>query len=237
MDLGKENIQIKYRFIFSDGEEREFPVTMDRLNLNLITTGVKHTYPWAELNFCRCPNCTLDEKQNKYCPIALNLIDLIEFFKGATSHEMVDIVIETKERNYNKRTMLQSGLSSLMGIYMTTTGCPIMAKLKPMVRYHLPFASDEETKYRAITMYLMAQYFLYKKGKAPDWNLSALVKIYDEIHTLNKFFCKRLRNFQVEDASLNAVIILDCFANSVMFSISRNTLHELELLFKAYWDI
>lgn len=236
MDSGKDNIQIKYRFIFGNGEEREFLVTVNRHNLNLVSTGVKQTNSWAELNFCRCPNCSLEEKQYRYCPIALNLIDLIEFFKEATSLEMVDIVIETKERNYSKHTTLQSGLSSLMGIYMTTTGCPIMAKLKPMVRFHLPFASDEETKYRAITMYLMSQYFLYRKGKTPDWDLGALVKIYDEIHTLNKYFCKRLRNFKVEDASLNAVIILDCFANSVMFSISRNTFRELELLFKAYLD-
>jgi hypothetical protein len=236
MNNSNENIRINYRFIFSNGEEREFPVVFDRYSLNLIPRGIKKTFQWAELSFCRCPGCSLNEKQYQYCPIALNLIDLIEFFKGATSHEMVDIVIETKERNYTKHTTLQSSLSSLMGIYMVTTGCPTMEKLKPMVRFHLPFASDEETRYRAITMYLMAQYFKYKKGQAPDWELTNLVKIYDDISTLNKHFCERLRNFQVEDASLNAVIILDCFANSVIFSISKNVLKEFELLFSAYLD-
>jgi len=48
---------------------------------------------------------------------------------------------------------------------------PIFEKLKPMVRFHLPFASIEETKYRAISMYLLAQYFLYQQGSQPDWDL------------------------------------------------------------------
>jgi hypothetical protein len=234
MDSSNENVRINYRFIFSNGEEREFPVAFDRYSLNLVPKSIKKTYQWAELNFCRCPVCLLNEKQYQYCPIALNVIDLVEFFKGATSHEMVDIVIETKERNYTKYTSLQRGLSSLIGIYMVTSGCPTMEKLKPMVRFHLPFASDEETRYRAITMYLMAQYFKYKKGQAPDWELTNLVKIYDDIRTLNQHFCERLRNFEVEDASLNAVIILDCFANSVIFSISKNILQEFESLFNAY---
>jgi hypothetical protein len=32
--------------------------------------------------------------------------------------------------------------------------------VKPMARFHLPLASEEETIYRATTMYLLAQYFL-----------------------------------------------------------------------------
>ena len=54
---------------------------------------------------------------------------------------------------------------SLIGIYMVTSGCPIMDKLRPMARFHLPFASTEETIYRAISTYLLGQYFLEQKGK------------------------------------------------------------------------
>ncbi|HEX3045110.1 MAG TPA: hypothetical protein VHY08_10165 [Bacillota bacterium] len=228
-------IRIVYRFTFQNGEKKEFVVEIDRVSLHLINrSGTRKTYEWAELGFHRCPRCSLDPKQYQYCPIALNMIDLIEFFKGATSQEMVDVEIETKERKYFKTTTIQSGLSSLMGIYMVTTGCPTMEKLKPMVRFHLPFASDEETRYRAITMYLMAQYFLNKKGQRPDLNLTNLVKIYDDIRILNNHFCERLQHFHVEDASINAVVVLDCFANSVIFSITEDSLKEFELLFSAY---
>ncbi len=231
---GNDIISINYRFIFSNGEQKEFLVELDRKSLHLIPRGVKKTYDWAEISFHRCPRCTLNEKQYQYCPIALNMTDLIEFFKGANSQETVDVEIETRERKYVKTTTIQSGLSSIMGIYMVTTGCPIMEKLKPMVRFHLPFASDEETRYRAISMYLMAQFFLNKKGRRLDLNLTNLVKIYDDIRVVNNHFCERLQHFRVEDASINAVVILDCFANSVIFSINEDALEEFEQLFSAY---
>lgn len=234
INSGKDIININYRFTFQSGKQKDFAIELDRDSLHLIPRGVKKTYEWAELGFHRCPKCTLDAKQYQYCPIALNVTELIEFFKGATSQEMVDVEIETNERKYVKTTTLQNGLSSLMGIYMVTTGCPTMEKLKPMVRFHLPFASDEETRYRAITMYLMAQYFLNKKGQRPDLSLTNLVKIYDDIRVLNNHFCERLQNFKVEDASINAVVLLDCFANSVIFSISEDSMQEFEMLYNAY---
>ena len=75
-------------------------------------------------------------------------MDIIHSFKDSISYEEVEVFITTKARTYMKRTTLQKGLSSLLGIYMVTSGCPTMEKLKPMVRYHLPFATEEETKYR-----------------------------------------------------------------------------------------
>ena len=37
---------------------------------------------------------------------------------------------------------------------MALSGCPVLEQLKPMARFHLPFASVEETIYRAASMYL-----------------------------------------------------------------------------------
>ena len=75
------------------------------------------------------------------------------------SHEMVTVTVRTDERTFTKETMIQHGLSPLVGIIMTTGGCPIMEHLKPMVRFHLPFASLEETIFRMVSMYLMVQYY------------------------------------------------------------------------------
>ena len=118
---------------------------------------------------------------------------------------------------------------------MVTSGCSIMEKLKPMVRYHLPFATEEETRYRVISMYVLAQYFLFKRGKTVDWELKKLVDIYDDIQTVNKHFCKRLATIQSKDASINALIVLDCFADFVRFSINKKMLDEIEFLFNAYF--
>lgn len=83
-------------------------------------------------------------------------------------------------------------------------------------------------------MYLLAQYFLCKQGKSPDWELKDLVKIYEEITIVNRKFLGRLTDVIIEDASVNALVGLDSFAQSVSFSIDQGALHEIELLFKPY---
>lgn len=62
-----------------------------------------------------------------------------------------------------------------------------------------------------------------------------MVKIYDDIRIINKTFCNRLANIKIQDASLNAVVILDIFADFIPVSINEDMLGELEYLFNAYF--
>ncbi len=123
---------------------------------------------------------------------------------------------------------------------MVTSGCPVMDKLRPMVRFHLPFASIEETTYRSLSMYLFAQYFLKAQGKIPDWDLRRLNKLYEDASLVNLGLSERFRKIDIKDSSLNAVAALDCLAQSVSFSLgdlSTEMLDQLGLLsslFKAY---
>tara|TARA_B100000686_G_scaffold86198_1_gene93073 strand:- start:90 stop:251 length:162 start_codon:yes stop_codon:yes gene_type:complete len=50
-------------------------------------------------------------------------------------------VSATDERCYVEHTTMTEAVSSLLGIYMVTSGCPVMDKLRPMVRFHLPLAT------------------------------------------------------------------------------------------------
>lgn len=84
---------------------------------------------------------------------------------------------------------MQNAATSLIGIYMVTSSCPIIDKLRPMVRFHTHFTNNKETKYRTISMYLFAQYFLFKQGKQPDWDLKNFSVIYDDINMVNMLFC------------------------------------------------
>jgi len=152
MDNADSPIVYHYRFIFKDGPEKEFRVELDSKTLNIMQPAGRSCPEWTALGFFRCPNCSLEEDTNKYCPVAVNLADVIDSFKGSASYEKVEVLVETDKRNYSKHTTLQRGVSSLIGIYMVSSGCPVMEKLKPMVRHHLPFATEEETKYRAISM-------------------------------------------------------------------------------------
>ena len=231
-----EVIKFRYTFIFESGLKKKIDVRLNKKTLNLIQTR-KEAYPqWTKLKSFKCSNCSLDEDIHLFCPIAINLIGLVNFFRDMVSYEEIDLLIESEERGYVKRTTLQQGISSLIGIYMVTSGCPIMEKLKPMVRSHLPFATLRETQYRVMSMYLLAQYFLYRRGKRPDWGLKKLVEIYDDIKIVNESFFKRLAHTKIEDATLNALIKLDIFAKQISVLISKDVLDDMECLFNAYFE-
>jgi hypothetical protein len=235
MSDSNKTIVFNYKFKLNNNFEKEFNVELDPKTLNLIHTPKSPSPEWTKLNFFKCPNCTLDETRHLLCPIAVNLVELVDFFRDMISYSEVDLQIQCNERGYSKRTTLQQGISSLIGMCMVTSGCHVMEKLKPMVRYHLPFASMWETEYRVLSMYLLAQYFLYKRGRQPDWDLKYLVDIYTNIQMVNKSISQRLSNIKVQDAVLNAVIKLDMFAQRILVSIDRNVLDEIEGLFDAYF--
>jgi hypothetical protein len=191
---------------------------------------------WTELGYYQCPNCPLKPETHPHCPAASSLTEIIEYFSRSQSIEQVHVRIACAEREYAKTCSLQEAVSALIGLHMVTSGCPVMAKLRPMGRFHLPFSTLEETRYRALSMYLLAQYFLARRGKKPDWDLKRLVELYGEILTVNSHFFQRLAKSNVEDASLNAIVRLDAFAGTIAFTVDEQILGELEHLFHAYFD-
>ena len=225
-----------YKFILGEGQEKKFEVELEKKTLNLLQEKTSNLPDWTKLAHFKCANCPLDESKHRHCPVAVNMINLIDFFNDLASCEEVDVVVETQDRKYSKRTDVQSSVSSLIGIYMASGGCPILSMLKPMVRFHLPFATIEETQYRVLSMYLLAQYFSVKHGKQPDWELKDLSRMYENIRVVNESFSKRLKSAEIKDTSVNALVILDIFANYVNFSIDGSMVEEVEYLFEAYFN-
>jgi hypothetical protein len=225
---------INYKFTFKDGSIKEVSVQLDSKTL-AIKPKARSSYPeWTRLTHSQCPNCPLKEDKHPQCPIAANLVDLIGLFKDHVSYEKVQVEVSTPPRTYSKLTPLAEAISSLIGIYMVSSGCPILDKLKPMVRTHLPFATWEETLYRMLSAYLMAQYFLYKEGREPDWHLDKITAISNEINIVNQAFCERLHEIHLRDATLNAVVQLDCFANLTGTFVKENRINEIQAFFDAY---
>ncbi len=238
--LQSGTINIAYQFKFANIDEKELAICLDKKTLDLQQTP-RETYPdWTQLNVCKCPHCPLDENVHKCCPVAKNMVDVIEKFGDLVSHDETLIIVKTNERTFARKSPVSAAISSVLGIYMVTSGCPIMDKLRPMVRFHLPFASSEETTFRSISMYLFAQYYLHKKGKEPDWDLKKLIHMYEDISKVNCSFAARLREIKINDAALNALANLDCFAQTISFSVddfNDDMIDELGImhsLFKAY---
>lgn len=227
----QELIRYSYNFQFDDGSVKVFELLLDPRSLEL-RSGHNPTKPeWAKLKFHQCENCPLGDDV-EYCPVAINLATLIEEFKFNHSTDNAFVVVDGPDRSYVKEATVQKGLSSIMGIVMVTSNCPILDKLRPMVRFHLPFASSLETIYRSVSMYLVSQYLEMKKGGSPDWSLEKLVEIYKEVSKVNKGMWNRLSNAAKLDANVNALIILNSFGDALRHSV-KTGLDEIAKIFSS----
>ncbi|MCP4725393.1 MAG: hypothetical protein GY863_10175 [bacterium] len=230
----ESTFSIKYTFQLKN-DKREFDVRIDKTTLDIVLPEIEKIPKWVNLDFYQCSNCPFDKEVDQYCPAALSMIDVIVFFSDFISFTEADITVEMEDCTHQKHTSLQNGISSLIGLIMATSGCPILGKLKPMARFHRPFASADETVFRAMSTYLLAQYFRKLHGDTPDWDLENLEKFYNEIHTVNKDFALRLKHIHIHDASLNALNILDTFANFILMEIHRHVLKEFKLIMMEYF--
>lgn len=232
--MAQDTITIEYGFRLRDQPEKLFLIRLRKPQLELMTSHEGPLPAWTRLPHSQCPNCPLKPEQHPHCPIAVNLVGLIDAFKDCLSTEEAEITIRSESREVHRRAPVQYGVSSLMGLLMATSGCPIMDKLRPMVHTHLPFATIEETMYRAVSMYLLAQYYLRQRSQPADWDLNGLLGLFEAVGRVNQAFSRRLISINPKDASLNALANLDCFALATAFSIERDRMKELEALFTAY---
>jgi hypothetical protein len=231
MNNNLDSTSINYHFVFEDQTEAHIPINLRLLDLAFLPGNNKKHASWTNLEFNQCDCCQLNQSETSHCPIATNLENIISTFKNRRSYERVLLRVETPERVYEKNIPLQHGLGSLLGIIMVSSGCPTMSILRPMVRFHLPFATLEETIFRSVSCYLLGQYFQFKKGNDPDWNLERLADAYKDIQMINVGMTDRLRSISQEDANANAIVVLDVFAKALPSSIV-DCVKELEYLFQ-----
>lgn len=220
---------IEYRFTFPDGSNHQFSVA---LGDNQCADHPSDTPPdWARLEFNQCPHCPLNKETSPHCPVATTIRPMVEFASQLPSIQEVALEVRNPDRSMQLNTTAQDGFSSLLGLLIATSDCPYAIPFRPMARFHLPQPSCEETSFRAVSTYLLSQYFKYKRGGQPDWDLHGLKEIYSNIRTVNSSLSKRLKPAVAEDAPLNAVAILDAFALIVPMAID-DAEEEFKYLFE-----
>ena len=228
-----DSIAIQYRFNLGDSRCEIVDVRLDPKTFDLISAAPGELPAWTKLDFHQCPHCPLDINRYPACPVAASLVDIVKRFDNVLSHHEIDLEVIMTERHVIKHTTAQRGISSLLGLIFPTSGCPHAAFFKPMVRFHLPLATEADTIFRAIGMYLLAQYFLRKSGHDIDFELNGLKQIYKNLNLVNVKIAERLRSATKTDSSVNAVILLDVFTHAITFIIEDH-LEEIRHLFKPY---
>lgn len=229
-------IRINYRFNMGNGKDDEvFEVLLDATTLEIINQNTEDLPHWTRLEFHQCPHCPFTSETHPHCPLAVTLVKVTGRFNRVISYNEIGLTVQTHERQIYQKTTAQKGISSLIGLLFAASGCPHTALFKPMARFHLPLASEDETFYRAVGMYLLAQYFIHQKGRPADLDLDGLKDIYSNLHLLNTMIAERIRSETIADSSINAVVLLDMITNLAPF-ILDDQLDNISHLFTAYLD-
>ncbi|MDE2304848.1 MAG: hypothetical protein KGL34_04765 [Gammaproteobacteria bacterium] len=221
--------RIGYRFRLPDGSERALDFEFSEREFRLINAPPIDVPFWAELNFNRCRNCPLDPAMHGHCPPALQMVGPVRALADLVSFDDVAVSVDAGGRIVSAHISVQEALSSVFGLIMATAGCPWTDRLRPMARFHLPFADETETLYRSVTMFLLAREFA---GDA-DRGFAGLEDLYRNLHLVNRDMSRRLGAATHTDPARNAIALLDVYAALLPAAI-EDSLAELEPLFEAW---
>lgn len=228
-----EYISINYRFKIPDNTDEVFDLNIHPVRISLVENMPETLPHWTHLEFHQCPNCSLSSKKYPNCPLASHLVGIVSRFNRLLSYDEILVEISTRNRLVSKKTTVQRALQSMMGLVIAASDCPHTVFLKPMARFHLPFSDEVETIYRVTSMYLLAQYFIKKENGHPDFELTALMDMYNQLHVVNTAIASRLRVAGETDSTVNAIVLLDIFTKTLPRAIDES-LQEIQYLFKEF---
>ncbi|WP_036300299.1 DUF6901 family protein [Methylomarinum vadi] len=228
-------LNYSYQFKLSDKAPVKIDLRIDKQTNTLLPPENADLPFWADLEYQQCPNCPLNSEESPHCPVARNLIPLIDICSLIESYAEMDVRITTFDRVISAHTSAQRAVSSVLGLIMATSPCPFTGYLKPMARFHVPLSSEEEAIYRTTSMYLLAQYFRSKRGLSHAYDINGLKTIYHDLQTVNRAMAQRLKAASKEDSAVNAVILLELLTRAVTWSI-EDGLEEIAYLFESYTE-
>lgn len=227
-----ESPRIQYRFDLSDGSQKLFDFWFDAIDFRLTNPAPAEPPFWTALGFNQCANCPLNARDTPHCPPALQMADAVERLAGLVSYDTVAVTVVQPGRTVSAEISAQQALSSVMGLIMATAGCPWTDLLRPMARFHLPFADEQETVYRIVTMYLLAREL---HGSTPAAGFERLSVLYENLHLVNHAMARRLGAATRTDPARNAMALLDSYTTLLPAAIEAS-LDELRPLFDS-WKI
>ena len=159
-------LRIRYRFDLPDGSQKTLDFLFDAATFRLSNPPPADPPFWTELKFNQCANCPLSTERHAHCPAAVQMAAALEPLNALVSFDTVGVTVVQPERTVHAETTAQQAMSSVLGLIMATAGCPWTDRLRPMARFHLPFANEAETLYRTVSMFLLSLE-LAGRGPAP----------------------------------------------------------------------
>lgn len=229
-----EPLRIRYRLDLPDGSQKSLDFSFDPTTFRLQNAPPADAPFWTELKFNQCANCPLNAQAHPHCPAALQMVAALDPLKALVSFDTVGVTVLQFERKVYAETTVQQAMSSVFGLIMATSGCPWTDRLRPMARFHVPFAGDTETLYRSVSMYLLSRE-LVPQDSQPDARgaFAALEDLYRNLHVVNRDMSRRLGAAASTDPARNALALLDSFTLLLPAALERS-LDELVPLFSGW---
>jgi hypothetical protein len=224
-------MEVDYSFSFDDDKDLSYTIDVDRSGMRKEFN--KNNIPeWVLLSHCKCSNCPLSDEDTPVCPAAFDIQDVIEDFQSKPASQKVNINVIASDRSYSKRTNVEEGLRSLMGLVLATSQCPILSQLKPMAIHHMPFSSSNEFILRSVSVYLLQQYFEYREEKKPDWDLKGLIDRNKQLQLVNQALWQRIHLDNNNDSNLKTLLSFFSMSSSVSVSLETQ-LQKLKASLKS----
>jgi hypothetical protein len=225
-----QELQIRYRFDLPDGSKKHVDLNFAAADFRLSNPTPADPPFWTELKFSQCSNCPLSSVDYAHCPAALHMAPAVESLKALVSFDVVGVTVTQAERTVHAETTAQQAMSSVLGLIMATSGCPWTDRLRPMARFHLPFASEAETVYRSVCMFLLARELV---GAGEAHGFAQLTDLYENLHVVNRDMSRRLGAATRTDPARNAMALLDSYTTLLPAAL-ESSLQELKPLFDAW---
>jgi len=220
---------ITYRFHLAEGIQ-EIALRFDAADYSLINDHTETPPDWARLENHQCGHCPLTPDKMPFCPLARAMAGYIETFDRFYSYEETVVEVVTKNRTIVGKMALQRGMASLVGLIGATSGCPHLSFFRAMARFHLPFSRDDETLYRVFSMYLLMRHIEGADIPPGEDAFDGLQKLSHAATLVNHNMAERIRAAFDKDVVINAIIVLDSFAQAVPYVIEEK-LEELRTMF------
>jgi hypothetical protein len=243
-------LRIRYRFDLPDGSQKTLDFLFDAATFRLANPRPADPPFWTELKFNQCANCPLSPERHAHCPAAVQMAGALEPLNALVSFDTVGVTVVQPERTVHAETTAQQAMSSVLGLIMATAGCPWTDRLRPMARFHLPFANEAETLYRSVSMFLLSlelagQGAPTAVAQAPvpagdvacaapvPRTFAALEELYQNLHLVNRDMSRRLGAATNTDPARNAIALLDTYTTLLPAALDRS-LEELRPLFDGW---
>lgn len=226
------SVNITYNIRLPEHVERfDFKLDPDSFELQ---NAVSDTPPaWTALDYKKCSHCPLNSTEHPHCPVAIRLHDVVERFHHTASIDEVEMEIITAERRVIQKTDLQRAIASMLELILPASGCPKTDHMRPLARFHLPLASEEENIFRVTGMYLLGQYFRSTTSQGGRIEFQGLIDLYAELAIMNKAIASRLQGVTRSDSVKNAITLLDMYSTLVPLLL-EDQLVEMRGFFKSF---